>query len=61
MTAVLQTSLLTQVAEEEKVGEEPPYFPLFEYQVCVEVHIEGGDDLQTGQGNAWDDTHGTTA
>lgn len=36
---------LTQVPKEEEVCEQPPYFSLLEYQMCVEVHIEWSDDL----------------
>jgi hypothetical protein len=36
---------LTQVPEEKEVCKQPPYFSLLEYQMCVEVHIEGSDHL----------------
>lgn len=38
--------LLTKVAKEEEVCQQPPDLSLLEYQVSIEVHIEGGDDLQ---------------
>jgi hypothetical protein len=37
--------MLTQVAKEKEIGEQPPYFTLFEYQVCIEVDVEGCDHL----------------
>jgi hypothetical protein len=42
---VLAAGVLTKIAKEEEVCEQPPYFSLFKYEVCVEIDIEGCDHL----------------